>query len=73
MWNLARNRILISVIAELQEIGGNLVRQMRGLQATTTENESRATDIEEQELSNTTGYQVKLVTFTSREIYQDRP
>ena len=39
-------------------IGGNLVRQMRGLQATTTENESSATEIEEQ--SNTTSYQVKL-------------
>ena len=49
-----------SVIAELQEIGGNWVRQMKGLQATTTENESSATKIEEQEQSNTTSYQVKL-------------
>ena len=48
------------MILELQEIDGNLVRQMRGLQATSTENESSATKIEEQEKSNTTSYQVKL-------------
>ena len=32
------------VKAELQEISGNLVRQMRDLQATTRENESSATE-----------------------------
>ena len=34
--------------------------QMRGLQTTTTENESSATKIEEQEQNNTISYQVKL-------------
>ena len=33
---------------------------MRGLQATSIENESSATEIEEQEQSNTASYQVKL-------------
>ena len=44
---------------------------MRGLQATTTENESSATEIEEQPQSNTTSYQVKLYLHKGRLIRID--
>ena len=44
---------------------------MRGLQASNTENESRTTEIEEQQQSNTTSYQVKLHLHQGRFIRKD--
>ena len=41
---------------------------MTGLQEPTTEDESNATEIEEQQQTNTTSY----ATFTPKNIYQDR-